>query len=108
MEAPTPALREEKVEPLEQPQLEIVDLQETPSADKKLVTLTGILRNHGTGPTHHLLVRVEARDENDAVLLSADAAPTTEVVPPGATATFTVTVENRREVARYHVEALAR
>jgi len=104
---PTPALQEEDIRPLEQPQLEIVDLRETPSVDKKRVTLTGTLRNHGTGATHSLLVRVEARDENDDVLLSAEATPSTEEVAPGDTVTFTVTIENRPDVSRYHVETLA-
>ena len=105
---PTPALREEDVQALEQPQLEIVDLHELPTADKKRVTLTGTLRNHGTGPTRHLVVRVEARDQDDAVLLSAEATPSTEIVPPGGAVTFSVTVDNRSDVVRYHVETLAR
>jgi len=73
-----------------------------------MVTLTGTLRNRGTGTTKTLRVRVDAYNQDDAVVLSAEATPTTEIVPPGATVTFTLTMENRRDVAQYHVETLAR
>ncbi len=105
---PTPGMREEEVRPLELPEVEIADLQETPSADQKQVTLSGTLRNQGAGPTRQLSVRVEARNASDSVVLSADASPSTEAIPPRGTATFTVTLENRPDVVRYHVKAITR
>lgn len=105
---PAHALTEEEVRPVEQPQMEIVDLQEDSSADKKQVTLRGTLRNNGTGPTHQLAVRVEARNQADLVLFSVEATPSTEVVAPGESVTFTAVVDNRPDTAGYRVETLAR
>jgi hypothetical protein len=53
-------------------------------------------------------VHVEALDHNGAVLISADSEPSTEAIAPGASGSFSVTLENRRDVHRYHVEAISR
>jgi hypothetical protein len=105
---PAPVLQEENVPPVERPEIEILDLQQTPTPDRKRVTLTGTLRNQGNAETHQLMIRIEAQDKERAVVLSADAQPSSDEVPPGGTATFTATVDNRPEVVRYHVEAIAR
>ena len=86
----------------------IIDLVETPTADKKTVTVSGRLFNRGTGTTREVYVHVEALDHDDAVLISADSEPSTEAIAPGASGSFSVTLENRRDVDRYHVEAISR
>jgi hypothetical protein len=58
-------------------------------------------------------VHVEALSRDGAVIVSADSDLTSEVIPPGGTAGFSVLLENRSDVDRYHVdryhvEALAR
>jgi hypothetical protein len=106
--APTRALEEEQLAPAERPHLEIVDLEEEPSADERQVTLRGVLRNDGTGPTRQIVVHVDALDGAGVVLSSVDAVPSTQELPAGDTATFTATMEAKPEVARYHVRAVSR
>jgi hypothetical protein len=109
--APTPIsgiYYEEDLRPVEQPQIEIVDLQETPSTDGKRVTVTGTLINRGTKATSELSVVVDAFDADGNLLESAGALPSTERVAPTGTAIFTATFNDARGIARYHVEAIAR
>ncbi len=105
---PTPAVSEEALRAEERPDIAIIDLDETVGPDQHVVTVTGTLVNRGTGATRALFVRVEALNRDGAVVARADAEPTVGVIPPGATARFSVLLENRGDVDRYHVEALAR
>ncbi len=105
---PTPPISEEQIVPIERPHIVITDINETQSADKKSVTVSGTLVNRGHGTTHEVYVHVEALSPDGAVVLSADSEPTTELIQPGSTAAFSVTLENRADVERYHVEAVSR
>jgi len=105
---PTPPLVEEELMPIERPKIEILDFTETPSTDRKVVTLVGTLVNHGTRATRAVYVHVEALNTDGGVVLSADSEPSTETIAPGATGRFTVTIENRTDVDRYHIEAISR
>jgi hypothetical protein len=105
---PALPIYEEELKPVAKPHLAIIDLVETPTADKKTVTVSGRLVNRGTGTTRQVYVHVEALDHNGAVLISADSEPSTEAIAPGASGSFSVTLENRRDVDRYHVEAISR
>src|SRR5206468_1442507 len=69
--APPPQLREEEIRVLLKPQIAIVDLTETPSADKKTMTVSGALVNRGTGATREVYVHVDVLDRNGAVLATA-------------------------------------
>jgi hypothetical protein len=106
--APTPPLSEEEIKPIERPNIAITDLNETPSPDGKTVTVSGTLVNWGHGATREAYVHVEALNRNGAVVQSADSAPSTELIQPGSAAAFSVRLENRSDVDRYHVEAVAR
>jgi hypothetical protein len=105
---PTPPIAEEVLKPVEKPKIEIADLNETPSPDRKTVTVSGTLVNRGTGPTHEVYVHVEALDTDGAVVVSADSEPSSETIQPGGTGTFSVMFENRPSIERYHVEAVTR
>lgn len=105
---PTPAVSEEDIRPVVRPNIAITDLNELPSPDGKSVTVTGTLVNRGTGPSHEVYVHVEAINRDGAVIVSADSEPTSEVIEPGSTAGFSVMLENRSDVDRYHVEAVSR
>lgn len=96
------------MKPVEKLEMAIADLTETPSLDRKTVTVTGTLVNRGARATRELYVHVEALDRNGAVVLSADPVPSTKAIAPGATGSFSVTFENRPDVDRYHVEAIGR
>lgn len=105
---PTPPLSEEDLRPIERPRIVITDLNESPSSDKKVVSVSGRLVNRGSGTTREVYVHVEALNRDGAVVQSADSEPTTELIAPGSTADFAVTLENRGDVDRYHVEAVSR
>ncbi len=106
--AATPALSEEELKAVERPNIAITDVNETPSTDRKNVTVSGTLVNRGRGATREVYVHVEGLDRDGAVVEMADSEPTTEAIQPGTTATFSVHMENRADVDRYHVEAVAR
>ncbi len=106
--AATPPLSEEELKAVERPDIAITDINETPSADRKNVTVSGTLVNRGRGATREVYVHVEGLSRDGAVVEMADSEPTTEAIQPGSTATFAVHMENRAEVDRYHVEAVAR
>ena len=105
--APQP-LYEEDLRPVTRPNLVITDLTETPSADKTTVIVAGVLVNRGSGPTRDVFVQVNALDREGRVVISTGSQVSTSSIPPGGTGRFSVTIEDRPEVDRYHVEAISR
>jgi hypothetical protein len=105
---PTPVLSEEEISPPQRLDVAIIDFHETPSADRKTVTVTGTLVNRGTRTTNQVRVHVEALDKNGVAVLSADPVPSTQLIAPDSTATFSALFENRPEIDRYHAEAISR
>jgi len=106
--AAPPPIYEEQLQAVGQLDMEILDLNETPTPNRKAVVLSGTLVNRGTRATREVYIRVEALDTNGAVVLSADSQPSTATIGPGGRGTFAVTMENRPNVDRYHVEAIAK
>jgi len=106
---PTPAvLHEDALPPPEQLDLQISDWLEVRDPGHRQVTLTGRLINRGDRTTRDVSVTIQALDAKDTVVLSINAPPSTNAIPPGGMATFSVTVEDRSDVVRYHVKAFAR
>lgn len=105
---PTPAFSEEPLPPSERLDVAIVDFHESPSPDRKTVMVTGTLVNRGTRTTSSVHVHVEALDRNGAVVASVNPVPSTQLIAPASTASFTATFENRPEIDRYHAEAISR
>jgi hypothetical protein len=105
---PAPVLTEEQLAPVERLDVAIIDFHETPSADRRSVTVTGTLVNRGTRATRVVHVHVEALNKDGAVVVSADPAPSTQSIAPGTTATFAAVFANRPDIDRYHAEALSR
>lgn len=93
---------------MERINIAITDHDEIPSGDGKTVTVMGTLVNRGTSPTRQVYVHVEALNRDGTAIVSADSDVTSEVIPPGGTARFSVLLDNRADIDRYHVEALAR
>jgi hypothetical protein len=106
--APPPPIQEEAITPAGTVRLDIIDFAGTPSADHKTVVVGGTLVNNGTRATREISVRVDALDRGGAAIMSADAKPSTQVIAPGATATFSVRFEKRPGIDSYHAEAIAR
>lgn len=106
--APTPPLSEEELKAVERPDIAITDVNEVPSPDHHSVTVSGTLLNRGRGATREVYVHVEAINRDGAVVQAADSEPTTEAIPAGSTATFAVKLENRADIDRYDVKAVAR
>ena len=105
---PTPALSEEAIAAPERLDVAIIDFHETPSADRKTLSVTGTLVNRGTRTTSSVHVHVEALDKNGTVVASVSPVPSTQLIAPGSTATFSAAFENRPEIDRYHAEAISR
>lgn len=105
---PTPVFSEEEIKPDERLDVAIIDLHETPSPDRKTVTVTGTLLNRGTRATREIHMHVEALDKDGAVVVSANPNPSTQRIAPASTGIFTVTFENWPSIDRYHVEAISR
>lgn len=105
---PARAFAEEEIKPEERLDVEIIDLHETPSPDRKTVMVTGTLLNRGTRATREIHLHVEALDKDGAVVVSANPSPSTQRIAPTSTGTFTVMFENRPDIDRYHVEAISR
>jgi hypothetical protein len=106
--APPAVIYEEEVKPVELLKLDIIDLNDTPSPDRKTVTVTGTVINHGARTTREVYVHVEALDKDGAVVVSAAPNPSTQAIASESTATFSATFENQPSIDRYHVEALGR
>lgn len=105
--APQPAAAAQETHAADRPRIEIVDLEETPSANKKRVTLTGTLVNRGARGTSAVSVKVNALADDGKVLISVPAVPDTNTIPPnGGTTSFSATLDDQPAVKRYHVEAL--
>jgi hypothetical protein len=105
---PTPALSEEQLTPPERLDVAIIDFKETPSADRQTVDVSGTLVNRGTRTTSEVHVHVEALDQDGAVVASTNPAPSTQLIAPGSTATFSAVFDSRPEIDRYHAEAISR
>lgn len=105
---PTPAFSEEQLKPPERLDVAIIDFKETPSAERGTVLVTGTLVNRGTRTTSDVRVHVEALDKTGAVVASVSPVPSTQLIAPGSTASFSATFENRPEIDRYHAEAISR
>ena len=105
---PTPVFSEEEIKPPETLDVAIIEFAEKPNPDRTAVVVSGTLVNRGTRPTRDVHVHVEALDKNGAVVASTDPVPSTQLIAPGATATFSATFEKRPEIDRYHAEALSR
>ena len=101
-------MAEERIKALEKPNIAVLDVNEILSGDRKAVTVVGTLINRGTRATRDIVVHVEALDKNGVVLMSTDSDPDPIAIPPGATGSFSVSFQNRNDVDRYHVEAIAR
>lgn len=89
--------------------IEIIDISETPSADGARITVAGTLINRGTTATTEVSITVTALDRDDRPVLRLSAVPeTNRIAADGGTTRFAAVLDNRPEVTRYHVEAVAR
>lgn len=104
---PTPQiLHEEEIEPIERPNLVILDIQEV--RDGKRVAITGTIINRGTGPARDLQVTVRVIDIEGTTLLTTAAAASTTVLAAGATTSFAASFERPQNADEYRVEAVGR
>jgi predicted Ser/Thr protein kinase len=88
--------------------VEILDLQDSVSTDKRTLTVAGKLKNRGTSPIERLTVIVQALDEGENLVSEESGVPTPQPLPPGDVATFRVSMANSRHVQSFHVLALPR
>lgn len=105
---PTPILSEEIIAPPERLDTAIIDFHETRNPNGQTVTVSGTLVNRGTRTTSAVQVHVEALNKDGAVVASTNPVPSTQLIAPGSTATFSATFESRPAIDRYHAEAISR
>lgn len=100
---------EEELRAVQQVRVAITDLKETVSADERQVIITGTLVNRGSRPTSGVSVKVSGLDLTNRPVISVYGAPaTSQIAADGGITTFTATLDNRPDVIRYHVEAIAK
>jgi len=106
---PQPARISEQALPGSPVRIEIVDLHETPSGEPGRVRVVGTIVNRGGRTTRELRVKLTVYDAKGKVLAAVAAVPSSEVIEAdGGAVTFAATIDDRREIKDYEVEALAR
>ena len=105
---PDARLTEESLARTTSAEIVVGPINQSTSSDGKALFVDGTIRNVGTRPTRDLRVAVHGLDAAGAVLATADALPTPQVVEPGTTATYVVRLPNDPAIRTFHVEAIGR
>jgi hypothetical protein len=98
-------LVEETLPAVAAPQVVIISITDSTSADRQSIFVQGTLRNDGTAATRQVQVQVNALDVSGRVRTTTTALPVPQIIPPGGTATFLVRFPNDPAIRRFHVEA---
>jgi hypothetical protein len=90
-----------------------IDLQVTPptstaTADGREAWIEGSVRNRSARPTTEIRVVVSGVNAEGAVVSSAEASPTPQLVVPGGSARYRVRLANDPSIITVHVEAIGR
>jgi len=85
--------------------LTIVGLKQSDSEDERSVLIEGTLRNQGAAPTKKIQVKVDGLDESGRVITTVSVPPTSEVIPPGGSATFATRIANSPAIRKFHIKA---
>jgi len=91
------------------PRLEIVELDNTLSKDKKVVTVSGKVRNSDEERTaDNVIVWVSALNAQGEAVTRRLALPSPQPLAPGQTATFQVLLVNHDTASDFHVEVVSK
>lgn len=89
-------------------EVDIVDLSDTPTRDKRSLLVQGQIRNRGGGAIERLVVIVQALDEAGNVVAEEDGVPSPQPLPPGELAFFRVRIANEHSIRGFRVQAFPR
>jgi hypothetical protein len=103
-----PKIVEQRLQPTTTPELVVGPIRETPGAGGQQTFVTGTIRNRGSRPTRDVVVHVSGRDAAGATVVTVDALPVPQLIPPGGQAEYTVSLPNDPAIRTFHVEAIGR
>jgi hypothetical protein len=89
-------------------EVEIVDLSDTPTRDKRGLMVEGKLRNRGAGAIERLVVLVQGLDEAGNVVAEEDGVPAPQPLAPGELAFFRLRMANDGAIRSFRVQAFPR
>lgn len=87
------------------PQISVVGIKQSDSEDGQNVLIEGTLRNQGAVPTRWVKVKIEAQDETGRAITTMSPQPTSQVIPPGGSATFAAQLANDPAVRKFFIKA---
>jgi predicted Ser/Thr protein kinase len=90
------------------PELEILDLTDSVSKNKRYVMVEGKIKNRGDAAVERLVVLVQAFDQEGTIVTEQDGVPAPQPLAPGEVATFRVRLENSKSIDGYRVQAFPR
>lgn len=98
----------EKLEFSGPPHLEMFELDNEVSADKKQVVVKGKLRNVSDREAENVIVWISALNDQQAVVSRRLALPAPQTLPPGQAATFALSFVNRNEISDFRIEIVSK
>lgn len=90
------------------PHLEMFELDNEVSADRKLVVVKGKLRNVSEREAENVIVWISALDAQQSVISRRLALPAPQPLAPGQAATFALSFANRSEISDFRVEIVSK
>lgn len=94
--------------PIWSPYLEVFDLENTVTADKKQVLVTGKIRNIDERSADNVVVWITARDEKGEPVARRLALPNPQPLAPGQVAAFRVPLANHDAATDFRVEVVSK
>lgn len=94
--------------PVGPPHLEMFELDNDVSADKKQLVVKGKLRNVGDHDAENVIIWISALDAQQGTVSRRLALPSPQPLAPGQEATFQTIFSNRNEIADFRVEIVSK
>jgi len=108
----TVAVRKEEGEDLNPPTLapvlQVLDLDNTTSKDKKTITISGKVRNLDDKSAENVLVTISAVGADGQPVVRRLVLPTPQPLPGGEIATFQFAIANRETISDFRVEVVSK
>lgn len=90
------------------PTVQVFDLDNSTSKDKKAIIITGKVRNVDDRSADNVLVTISAMGTNGQPVLSRVVLPSPQPLAGGETATFQIAIANRDTIADFRIEVVSK
>jgi hypothetical protein len=90
------------------PTVQVFDLDNSTSKDKKTITITGKVRNVDDRSADNVLVTISAMGMNGQPVVSRVVLPSPQPLAGGETATFQIAIANRDTIADFRIEVVSK